>query len=166
MRFHYAVVGAAVLANLTCALQVEGAEQDVVQITPNFAADQPLTIEVRNLSKLPVRLIRTTLEFAPASSVQPCFLRLSTPVLVGPAGMTSIKLAENGDVMGCVRRARGVTSLRLTRPFILLGRGLPPSELRRLVPSRVQLQPVAVTFNYEIGSHPATSSMTWHFPVE
>jgi hypothetical protein len=157
MWLHYAAIVASVLV---CSSQARAPELGAVEITPKFGPSQPLSIEVRNLSKLPVRLRGATLQFAASGSASPCFLKLVKPVSIPPASMANVNLAENRDVLDCVQRAGRVPVSRLGGISALSERELAAARAARLS------QPVDVTVTFEVGKHPATSSVRWEFRPE
>jgi hypothetical protein len=143
-----------------CAATTAHAEQRAVELTPRFAANKPLTVEVRNLSKLPVTLTEVTLHMASGANAASCTFALPQAVAVDPAGMKVITLGNNKDVLRCIphpvtRQASVITNRDLPR--------LAPRQ--RLIGSPV-LHPTDVTYKMDIGKHTLADKTTWHFAVE
>ena len=78
------------------------AAQGAVEFTPLMEAGKPLTVEIHNLSKLPVNLKQATLEFAAADAGGPCRLSLTAPVSLGPAETKTISLGDSSAVARCM----------------------------------------------------------------
>jgi hypothetical protein len=143
-----------------CAATAAHAEQRAVELTPRFAANKPLTVEVRNLSKLPVTLTEVTLHMATGASAAGCTFALPGPVAVDPAGMQVVTLGANRDVLRCIPHP--VTK----QASVIANRDLPRLAPRqRLIGSPV-LHPTDVSYKLTIGKHTLADQTTWHFAVE
>jgi hypothetical protein len=96
LRYLVPVASAALLLYFP---QIRAAELGAVEFAPKFGPGQPLTIEVRNLSKLPVRLNGAILKFPASGSASPCSLRVEIPAVIPPATLSTVNLAKNRDVL-------------------------------------------------------------------
>jgi len=59
------------------------APQGMVELAPRLAPGEPLSIELRNLSKLSTRLETARLTIPDAAGTVPCVLSLPSPVSLG-----------------------------------------------------------------------------------
>jgi hypothetical protein len=142
-----------------------GQEHGAVSITPNMGDGQPLTIEVQNLSKLPVEMNGGTISFPSGSD--PCVIELPAGITVEPAGSARVKLAENAEVLACLERSRGGAPTRLRHPFVLSDRQLMQPGTQAQLSEQTHLQQAAVSFKLKVGNQPETvSQATWHLSVE
>jgi hypothetical protein len=140
------------------------AAQGAVEFTPLMEPGKPLTIEVRNLSKLPVNLKQATLEFAaPNAAGGPCRLSLPAPVSLGPAEMKIVSLGESSAVTRCMPQPATGGSARafVLKPRELTGAQAPTRDLGNAV-----LHPADLSYSFEIGGRPVTDKATWLFAVE
>lgn len=161
-----AVVAAGSLLFLAAA--AARADQRSVELTPRFAPGEPLTVVVRNLSKLPVRLTGAKLEFAAARApgTPHCALSLPATISLGPAEMKTITLAANDDVMRCIGRT-GVAASQVHRAFAITARDLAERRRRGEVLAEAALHPADLTYRLEIGKKASMSEKTtWHFAAE
>ncbi|MGB9368255.1 MAG: hypothetical protein WCE79_19815, partial [Xanthobacteraceae bacterium] len=127
----------------------------------------PLTVEIQNLSKLPLQLSGTTLRFGAGSPATSCAIELPAGIAIGPAATEVVKLAEYETVRTCLQRVRGGAPARLVSPFVLSAQQMRQPESRASVPDQARLEEVAVSFGIAIGKQPPTSiNTTWHLPVE
>lgn len=146
-----------------CAFCASGAtaqaQQGAVEITPRFAPDRPLTIELHNLSKLPVRLTRATLRFA-GSGDETCSFSLPDAVALGPTESKSIPLVAGSEVLKCV--TRGGTATAAQRWSVISAQ-----ELAKTPDTSGQngAAPQAADLDYklEIGKRAVSDRTIWHF---
>jgi hypothetical protein len=140
------------------------AAQGAVEFTPLMEAGKPLTIEVRNLSKLPVNLKQATLEFAaPNAASGPCRLSLAAPVSLSPAEMKTVSLGESSAVTRCMPQPAtgGPARAFVLKPRELTGAEAPARDLGNAV-----LHPADLSYSFEIGGRAVTDKATWLFAVE
>jgi hypothetical protein len=136
------------------------AEQAAVELTPRFAANKPLTVEIRNLSKLPVTLHDVTLHLATGANAAPCTFAMAQSVALGPAQMKVITLGANRDVLRCIPHP-------VTRQAsVMTTRDLPRLAPRHRLAGNPLLHPADVNYRMDIGKRTLADKTTWHFAVE
>lgn len=91
-----------IVAILCGPCDIRAEQLGTMSITPRFSPGQPLTVELRNLSKLPVQITSLTVRFSGADPASPCTLTLPGAALVAPAATTSVRLADSDDVLKCM----------------------------------------------------------------
>jgi hypothetical protein len=90
------------------------AEQGTIRIVPRVARGEPLTLEMQNFSKLPVKVTDANLGLAEGS----CTFRLREPVTLGPAEIRSVELVGPDAVARCLGVGALASTNRLSlRPF-------------------------------------------------
>lgn len=90
------------------------AEQGTIRIVPRVARGESLTLELQNVSKLPVKVTSANLGLAGGS----CTFRLREPVTVGPAELRSVELVGPDAVARCLGVGAPASANRLSlRPF-------------------------------------------------
>jgi hypothetical protein len=139
------------------------AEQGAVTFTPRLTEGQPLTVELRNLSKLPVRLTDGNLTFPRSTSAASCTFALTGPVELAPAEMKTVTLAARQDVARCAGQTDAVA------PTERLSVMTEPEAARRDASLRAADKagvPAALGYRVEIGSHTVGDSTNWHFAAE
>ena len=140
------------------------AEQGLVTFTPRVAADGSVTIELRNMSKLPVQVATANLKFAVAAGAQPCGVALPAAVTVGPAESMTVSLAAARDIGRCMpapaptgppRRFTIVTSREFAAPATASARV-----------AGGNLHPADLEYTLKIGDRSLTDTTTWHLMAQ
>ena len=140
------------------------AEQGAVLLLPRLAADNSLTVELRNLSKLPVQLTGASLQFAASAGRAPCAVSLPGPVSIGPAETKTVPFATGREVGSCVPLPGG--SERSRRMSVLT---TPEFARPERVPMRspgANLHPADLAYTLRIGDRAVSDTTTWHFAPE
>ena len=141
------------------------AEQGTLQFTPRLAADNSLTVELRNLSKLPIKLTGADLKFAAATvGAVPCAMSLPGAVSIGPAETKTVSLGAARDMGRCMPAPAGPTGSR--RLSVLTAREFAQPELRSARPAGGNLHPADLEYTLQIGDRTLTDTTTWHFVAE
>jgi hypothetical protein len=165
MRYSVALATAWLLA-VAPFLPAAHAEYGGLLVTPQFGANQPLIVEVRNLSKLALSLKTATVRFAGPAAAPPCIIQLPTPITIAPVGVIVLKLMEFDEVTKCMQQVHHNQFRRLTAPHLLTETDLQRPDAPRRRSARTRLQPVEVTFDLEVSTKPATVSMQWRLPYQ
>ena len=142
------------------------AESANLAVMPLIGPDRAPSIELQNLTKMPVRLDAATLTFAAAAGTQPCTLRLGAPVDIGLAAVALVRLAESNALADCLRARAGPQTRPDARVVVVTERDLARPAPRRTIPDSARLQPADLEFSYVVGGMPARSSARWHFALE
>jgi hypothetical protein len=140
------------------------AAQGAIEFTPLVTPGKPLTVEVRNLSKLPVNLKEANLEFAAGNAAgPPCRMSLPAPVSLGPAEMKAITLGESDGVARCMPQPPGAAQARV---FVMRARELTSAQPVPADIGNAVLHPADLTYSIEIGGRAFKEKATWLFGVQ
>jgi hypothetical protein len=144
------------------------AAQGTVEMTPKFSPGKPLTVELRNTSKLPVRLNAASLAFGTGQS--PCTVALSGAVSLAPAETKTVTLGTNSAVLGCLNRV-GVATRAPRRASVMTAQtaaALSAASPRVTAAAPATLNhPADLSYDLVIGNGTTVSERaTWHFAVE
>jgi hypothetical protein len=135
------------------------AEQGAVQITPHFENDQPLTVELRNFSKLSVRLTQATLSFQGGAD-SACTFKLPEAIALGPAEMKSVTLAAHPDVAKCLAPMTARAPQR--RLSVITAHELAAMP-KAAAPAAAARRGADLTYKLETAKHAAEDKTVWHF---
>ncbi|HEY8024680.1 MAG TPA: hypothetical protein VIF60_08955 [Burkholderiaceae bacterium] len=148
------------------------AEQGVLHITPRFSDDQPLMVELRNFSKLPVRLTQATLKFQSASGGN-CSFDLPHEVALAPSSMLTVSLAGNADVVKCVAPSISAAGAARPRMSVRVEREGGESPVAGATQTRVETpanaaveHPAELSYQIQVGQRSVSEKTVWHFSVQ
>ena len=151
-----------IIALLLLTTPASAADNGAVVITPGMAAGQALSIEVQNLTKLPVRVSGGSLAFAGAGS---CTVALGADLAVPPAAIATATVADGAELLDCLQRQRQGRPTRLVAPFVLSERQLRTMAATDAL-AGLELQPAEASFAIAIGPRPPVpTTMSWSLPV-
>jgi hypothetical protein len=144
---------------------VSRAEQGSVGFMPRLEAGKPLTVELRNFSKLPVKVNAARLTFAPsAPGATSCEFALPASVSLAAAEMTTVTLAPSEEVMRCTASA-GAPAATSSVSIVTL-RELTARQINQNGAAGTTLHLADLIYKLEIGGLAVEGTTTWHFMVE